>query len=513
MMPKTAAERLAAFVASAEVPSEARRAAARALLDTVGVMLAGSAEPAGVRVQHVVRTDAAAPVATVIGTAMRTSPALAALANGTAAHALDYDDMCFVSLAHPSAPLVAAALAAGESAAAPATRLLDGYAIGFEIEALLGRALNPGHYQRGWHCTSTLGTMGAAACAARILGLDLRDTVHALAIAASEASGLKENFGTMTKPLHAGLAARNAITAASLARAGVTASSAAIDGPQGLLIAMAGRPQGAAPTTETVGRTEGVAPATESAGLPQGAAPSTATTGSETREPSAHTLEADLARLGTRWEILETGITVKLYPSCAGTHPALDAMLALRARHGFTADTVKSVVATVDTITPTVLLYDRPTTGLEGKFSMPFCLAAAIVDGRVDLDTFEPGRVADPAIQRLLPSITMRVDAEIGKGAPPLTQARLEVQLRDGATHIARANGARGYPDRPASDEALADKFLTCARRVLPEAQAENLLARLRQLETVDDIRTLTSLAAPTPDSAASAARGPAYKP
>jgi 2-methylcitrate dehydratase PrpD len=224
-------------------------------------------------------------------------------------------------------------------------------------------------------------------------------------------------------------------------------------------------------------------------------------------------MDADLARLATRWEILETGITVKLYPSCAGTHPALDAMLALRTRHGFSADAVKSVVATVDAITPTVLLYDRPTTGLEGKFSMPFCLAAAIVDGRVDLDTFEPDHLADPAIQRLLPSITMRVDPEIGTGAPPLTQARLEVQLRDGTTYAARANGARGYPDRPASDEELAEKFLICARRVLPEAQARDLLARLRQLDAVDDIRTLTSLAAPTPDSAASAAHAPAYKP
>lgn len=488
MMAKTVAEQLAAFVVGVEVPAEARRVAARALLDTVGVMLAGSAEPAGLRVQQVVRADAAAPTTTVVGTVIRTSPALAALANGTAAHALDYDDMCFVSLAHPSAPLVAAALAAGESAAAPARRLLDGYAIGFEIEAVIGRALNPGHYQRGWHCTSTLGTMGAAACAARILGLDLHDTIHALAIAASEACGLKENFGTMTKPLHAGLAARNAITAAALARAGVTASAAAIDGPQGLLVAMAGRPQRAAPTTETAGRSQGAVPTTEM-------------------------VDADLVRLGTRWEILETGITVKLYPSCAGTHPALDAMLALRAQHGFTADAVKSVIATVDTITPTVLLYDRPATGLEGKFSMPFCLAAAIVDGRVDLDTFEPGRVADPAIQRLLPSITMRVDAEIGKGAPPLTQARLDVQLQDGTTYTARANGARGYPDHPASDEELAEKFLICARRVLPEAQARDLLARLRQLDAVDDVRALTSLAAPTRDCAPSAAHAPACKP
>ena len=143
----------------------------------------------------------------------------AALANGTAAHALDYDDMCFVSLAHPSAPLVAAALAAAEAAGASGRALLDAYVVGFEIEARLGRAMNPRHYQRGWHCTSTLGTIGAAAAAARLLGLDATARGHALAIAASEASGLKENFGTMVKPLHAGLAARNGVLAARLAQA------------------------------------------------------------------------------------------------------------------------------------------------------------------------------------------------------------------------------------------------------------------------------------------------------
>src|SRR5476649_1474174 len=145
--------------------------------------------------------------------------------------------MCFVSLAHPSAPLVAAALAAAEVAGASGRALLDAYVVGFEIEGRLGRAMNPRHYQRGWHCTSTLGT---AAAVSRLLGLDAAETGHALAIAASEASGLKENFGTMVKPLHAGLAARNGVLAALLAKSGMTASHLAIDGPQGFLRAMDG---------------------------------------------------------------------------------------------------------------------------------------------------------------------------------------------------------------------------------------------------------------------------------
>src|SRR5204862_933988 len=175
---------------------------------------------------------------TVLGTDVRCAPADAALANGTAAHALDFDDMCFVSLAHPSAPLVSGALAVAEMIGAPGRALLDAYVVGFEIEARLGRVMNPRHYQRGWHCTSTLGTIGAAAAASRLLGLDATRTAHALSIAASEASGLKENFGTDVKPLHAGLAARNGVHAALLAKNGMKASERAIDGPQGFLAVM-----------------------------------------------------------------------------------------------------------------------------------------------------------------------------------------------------------------------------------------------------------------------------------
>src|SRR6266850_3973686 len=228
---------LGEFVASSMPPAAARTRAARAVLDTIGVTLAGASEPAARIVQAVVSAEGG-DACRILGTRARASASNAALANGTAAHALDYDDMCFVSLAHPSAPLVAAALAAAESTGACGRALLEAYVVGFELEGRLGRAMNPRHYQRGWHCTSTLGTIGAAAAAARLLGLGPDAAGHALSIAASEASGLKENFGTMVKPLHAGLAARNGVLAALLAKAGMTASAAAIDGPQGFLAAM-----------------------------------------------------------------------------------------------------------------------------------------------------------------------------------------------------------------------------------------------------------------------------------
>ena len=443
----TAVQLLATFTATAAPPDDARRRAATAFLDTVGVTLAGATEPAARAAQQLV-AGSGAEQTQVFGTALRGPATTSALANGTAAHALDYDDMCFVSLAHPSAPLVPAALAAAELAGQSGRAALDAYVVGFEVECLLGRRLQPRHYQRGWHPTSTLGTIGSAAAASRLLGLDAGTTAHALAIAASQASGLKENFGTMIKPLHAGLAAQNGITAALLAQHGLTGSDLAIDGPQGFLSAMDG----------------------------------------------SHTDLGDIASdLGTRWEILETGITVKLYPSCAGTHPALDALLLLRGRERFSAADVEAIDVAVDSITPTILIHDRPSSGLEGKFSMPYCAAAAMVHGRVGLDTFEPAALQDSAIRALMPRVTMYVDSRFDGAAPPLTQARVVVRLRDGRVFELAANGARGYPAQPASDEELTGKFLSCAKRALGPDRAARALDAIRSIETIGDVRDLTS--------------------
>jgi len=443
----TALGRLAAFATAARPPGDARARAARAVLDTVGVTLAGASEPASRIVQGVVATEGSGACA-IFGRPGRASAAGAALANGTAAHALDYDDMCFVSLAHPSAPLVPAALAAAELAGPSGAAVLDAYVVGFEIEARLGALMNPRHYQRGWHCTSTLGTIGAAAAVSRLLTLDAEATGHALAIAASEASGLKENFGTMVKPLHAGLAARNGVLAALLARGGMTASGQAIEGPQGFLHAMD----------------------SESAALGDA-----------------------LADLGARWEILDTGITVKLYPSCAGTHPSLDATLDLRREAGITADDVERVDIDVDSITPTVLIYDRPSSGLEGKFSMAFCAAAALVHGHVGIGTFEDAALRDARVAALMPRVTMKVDPSLDGVAPPLTQARVAITLKDGRVLSRQASGARGYPANPASDAELETKFLACARRALPDDAAGRALSLLREIERLDDLGALAA--------------------
>jgi 2-methylcitrate dehydratase PrpD len=436
---------IADFIVDAQPPQSSRQRATAALCDTVGVILAGAVEPAAVIARGIVGGEGECHI---LGTSRRAAPADAAFANAVAAHALDFDDMCFVSMAHPSCALVPAALAAAESSRATGSALLDGYIVGFEVECRLGSVMNPRHYHsRGWHCTSSIGTVGAAAAAARVMRLRLEQTAHAIGIAASLACGLKENIGTMTKPLHAGAAARNGLVAALLASKGFTASEEAITGPQGYLAAM-------------------------------------------DSERSADALAQAALDLGRRWEIDETGITVKLYPSCAATHPPLDAVLDLVRRHSIGADEIAAIDVQVDSMTPRLLIYDRPATGLEAKFSMPFCAAAAVVFGHPTVATFDERHIDDARVQALMPRVTMRANSVFDRAAP-LSQATVTIQLRDGRTFSLHADGARGYPGRLTDDE-LGAKFIGCAERVLPRHECEATLAALRAIESTDVVSAST---------------------
>lgn len=440
---------LGMFAATEPVPDAARVVARGAVEDTIGVAVAGASEDVCRMVQSLAREESPGGPSRVLGTALRTSSSWAALANGTAAHALDFDDMCWVTMAHPSAPLVGAGLAVAEAKNASGRTLLEGYAVGFEVGVVLGRVLNPDHYENGWHCTSTIGTIGAAATAARVIGLDPDTTTRALAIAASEASGLKANFGTMVKPLQVGLAARNGVLAVQLARLGMTASNQAIDGDQGMLVAMRG---------------------------------------------SGTDLSESLEELGRRWEIVDGGITVKLYPSCAATHPTIDTLLDLRREHAIDPLSVSSIEVSVDPVVPTVLAYDRPRTGLEGKFSLPYCAAAALAHGDVGIETFTAASLDDPIVQRLVERVTTRVDDTLGVDAPPLTQARITLRLADGRTFTRVVEGARGYPARAPTRADRADKFLGCATRALSPSAAEGALSMLQRLDGTGTVSEITNL-------------------
>jgi 2-methylcitrate dehydratase PrpD len=445
----TATARLADFVVTSSLrdcPDAVIAQTRRATLDTLGVMLAGAAEPVARAVRAVARADGSVPLCTVFGTSMRASTAWAALANGAAGHAHDFDDTNFALMGHPSVPLLAAALACAEAETADGAAVTLAYVLGFEIDATLGLAMNPGHYTRGWHSTSSIGTLGCAAAAARLLGLDVDQTRHALGIAASLASGLKENFGSMTKPFHAGHAAQNGVRAAQLAREGLTASDSALEGRQGYLAAFSGA-----------------------------------------------TLDAAvLDGLGRRWELTASGIAVKPYPSCALTHSAIDALVELRARHRIDAATVAAVEIGVNAVVPDVLRHARPANGLERKFSMQYCAAAALARGPLGLADFEDG-TPDETTRRLIERVHMVVDPTLPRELEQQAWTRVTVRLADGTAFEEKPRGASGHPAAPLSDAELRTKFLACAAPVIGADAAEGVAEQIAHLEDIPDIRALTS--------------------
>src|SRR5438093_3592347 len=420
----SAIARIAEFVLKttlADPPEAALIQIRRAALDTIGCMLAGAAEPVASIVREVARTEGGLPLCTVVGTSLRTSPTWAALANGAAGHAHDFDDTSFALMGHPSVPLLAAALAAGEAETADGAAVTLAYLIGFEVAAAIGSAINPDHYTRGWHATATIGTIGCAAAAARLLGLDLGQVRHALGLAASLASGLKENFGSMTKPYHAVHAARNGVLAALLAREGLTASESALDGKQGFL------------------------GATGSAPIPAAALAST------------------LDGLGQRWHVLETGVAVKPYPSCALTHSAIDALLDVRTRHDFAADQVAGIEVGVNHVVPSVFIHPAPRTALERKFSMQFCAAAAAAEGRVDLASFE--RPIPEPVGSLMARVTLVVDPALPDRMEQHAWSRVTVRLRDGRPLASPARGATGPHEQPLTAEGPPAELPACCDR------------------------------------------------
>jgi 2-methylcitrate dehydratase PrpD len=442
---------VAEFVARSrweDCPVAAVDAARRAILDCLGVMLAGSVEPAARIVTDIARSEGGAPVATVVGASLRTGAVWAALANGTAAHALDFDDTNFAMLGHPSAPVLSAALAASELALADGRALVHAFLLGFEVETTLGEVLNPAHFEKGFHATGTLGAMGAAAAAARVLGLDATRTGTALAIGASQASGLKENFGTMTKPFHAGHAARSGVLSALLAREGFTASEQALEGPQGYLAVL----------------------------------------GAGKRHERA------LETLGAPWKILATGVAVKPYPSCACTHSIIDSALELRRTHAITPEQVEQVTVGVGPGVPRILIHSNPRSGLEAKFSGEFSAAAALCEGRVGIATFRDDKTDDPAIRSLMQRVRVVVDSEIpGEGARHVW-TRVTVRLRDGRELAIAPRPVPGHPGSPLPLDQLRGKFTDCARIVLPEDRVESVRQMVEGLEGCPDIRSLTAI-------------------
>ncbi|HWO71920.1 MAG TPA: MmgE/PrpD family protein [Dehalococcoidia bacterium] len=421
--------RFAAETPSGRLPKSVPHATKRAAINALGVALFSSQDPALRILLDLFAEEGGAPRATVWGAATRTSATNAALANGFAAHLEDYDDTHFPTLVHVSAPTLPAAWAAAEIAGASGRDLLTAVALGIEVCSRVCLAFHPWHYDEGWHITGTLGVFGAAAAAGRILGLDAGSMARAFGIAGAQSAGVREGFGTMTKPLHAARAAQAGLTAALLAADGFTAPETILEGRRGL-----------------------------------GAVLSP---------------EVDLSRateaLGERWEIFQDGL--KPYACCLVTHPAIDAALAIRSRPGFDAGAVRLIEAVVNPLVPELTHRPEPTTGLEAKFSVQHCIAVALLAGAAYPAQFEAAVVNDEGVARLRRATRLTVDASIPEDA-----CVLRVALQDGTWLEERVEHATGSPENPISDERLSEKFLALVSPMMGEAAAA-LLERLWRLE------------------------------
>jgi 2-methylcitrate dehydratase PrpD len=416
--------RMARFtIARHDFPALARERARDAIADCVGCMLAGSREPLAAPLAATLPSfDTASALfpALMVGRSRHASPADAALFNGTIAHALDFDDTNHPAYAHPSAVLASAMFSVAPLVRASGNALIDAYIVGFEFFGKLGRALNTQHYKRGWHTTGTFGALAAAAAAARLLGLDEQRTTMALGIAASSASGLRASFGSMTKPLHAGQAARNGVLAALMAKEGYTASAQAIEHRYGYL---------------------GVF----NDGIGHDAAPLTA--------------------MGEDLEILtEHGLALKPYAACGATHPGIEAAELLHAE--LKGRTIRDVRAGVCEMAFAPLIHVMPQSPLEGKFSLHFCIAAALLHGPVTLATFSDERVNDPRVRALIPKIRMELDQRWKDDGEFATEVSVETE--DGEQLQRFVPLAQGKPARWFSRERLHAKFGDCASVAMP---------------------------------------------
>jgi 2-methylcitrate dehydratase PrpD len=430
-----------------DLPEAVVLQAKRALLDTIGVTLAGHSEESGRIITAWVEDAGGSQEAAVLGTALYTSPALAALANGTLGHALDFDDVTFHLRGHPSVPVAPAVLALGEAMGSSGVEVITAFVVGVEVESKIGKAMSSAHPRRGWHPTATLGTLGAAAAAAKILGLTVPQTQMALGIAASKAAGLRQNFGTMTKPLHAGEAARNGVEAAQLAQRGFTADAQILDSRFGFFNTFVGAGE--------------------------------------------FTLETVVQDFGAPYEIVSPGIGVKPYPACRQTHRSIDAMLALVQAHRLQAQDVSEIICSTSARMLDFLIHHQPQTGLAGKFSMEYCLAAALLHGKVGLQQFADATVQDPRAQELLQRVRLVYpDQDEPNWDTPMPDI-VEVVLHNGQRFQQRIDVPKGDPELPLTWEELVAKFTDCAAVVLPTEHIQTAVQHFTHLETLPTLQPL----------------------
>lgn len=441
----------------ADWPEAAWEAAHRAFIDIIAVTIPGAVEPVTRRVFATVKDWGAGPSA-AIGQGARLAAPWAALVNGTAAHALDFDDNFDPAKAHATAVLAPAILALAEQEGSSARDCLDAYIAGLQILGRVGQGVNPIHRNRGWHATATVGAIGTAAACARLLKLDARQAAYAVSMATSMAAGFMSQFGTMTKPLHAGLAAKSGVLAASLARSGLDAGLATLDGPTGMNRLMVG------PDYEQLRDTL-------------------------THVEHGQNLRFETDAVGEPLLLLSSGLKLKRFPNCGSAHRAMDGLSDLIAAHGFTADEVEAVHVRAPVTHLNNLMYRVPEDALQAKFSLEYGLACILLTGNAALADFTDAAARRPAFAALYPRIH-RHPVDMAEGEFP---TEIEVVLKDGRRFETAVPWPAGSLARPFTQEELWAKFDGCTAGLVPPAVLDAVRRALADLPRSPRIDALTA--------------------
>jgi 2-methylcitrate dehydratase PrpD len=441
-----------------DFPPEALDRAKKALADTFAVILAGAGSEVAPPLWRYVEQASDSGASSILGSGRTASPEMAALTNGAFGHALDFDDVLSMMPAHPSAVILPALIADLRAGTLSGRALIEAYVIGVEVGGKIGLAITVGHYHRGFHGTGTLAIFSALGALAKRYHFDVPMTRIAFGIASSLASGLQRNFGTMTKPLHAGWASRSALAAANLARSGFTAAADVLEAPAGFFAAY----------------------------------------GVEESRP-----EATIKHLGNPWVIADPGLALKQFPCCYASHRGMDGVLQLRQRLGLNAANLARLECRMPPGGMRVLIYPQPKTGLEGKFSLQYALAAGVLDGQYTLWSFTDEAVNRVSIRDLLARICVREEPRCA-GDDPLLETRssgsrgfveVEARLADGRHETVRVDQAPGHPSRELTWENIAAKFMDCAAQAhIDPAKAKHAFTILERLETCADIAEVVAL-------------------
>ena len=431
--------RFASEIRIGDISAAAVAATKRHILDCTGVALAATAEPAGRIVLDVTSEQGGAPQARVLGSTLRTGTVAAAWANGALAHLLDFDDTGF---SHPTACILPAALAMAERAGVTGGDLVGAVCVGLEVFerlSLSGRQYEPELRRRGFHPTSLYGCSAAAAAAGNLVGLNAGQMGVAIGLAAANAGGLTQHFGTWGKGIHAGNAARAGVTSVLLAAKDYVADPAGIEGEYGFFSAFHG-------------------------------------TGN-------YDLGKVADRLGQHWAIVDPGLTVKRYPCCGGNLRALDAAQALVAEHDIRIDDVARLEVDVHPDLLCIVRFHKPTDGFRGKFSLDYVLAAMLLDRRVDLDSFTDAYCTAPRMRQALEKVQVNAHPEWPADDTSRRRSPVTIRMQDGRTFTRTVDKVRGSPGNPMTREELLDKYRGCASRVLTGDRLERSIAALENLD------------------------------